>query len=169
MSMHTLVLHGSDGAVDLYANATPQIPAGETLYIQNISNTDVKLGVDSELADYFLIGGKDLRPEISKIKLSNEQNVFVLSTKNKATLTIQVGGEINHSIGGSNDSGVSASSLVNGGSSEITNNGRTLTLNTDDGDLVVDLSPIFQGVLVGSDDQNSEVNIPDAQNLWDNI
>jgi len=43
MANHTIRLNKGDTNVDLFTNAIPPIPVGTKCYIQNVSNTDVRI------------------------------------------------------------------------------------------------------------------------------
>jgi hypothetical protein len=89
MSLHTLSFRSTDGIVDLFATATPVIPAGSPLYIQNISNSEVFISPDAAMAHKFLIGGKTDKPEISIVELSAGDPAYVSTDRHHAVLTIE--------------------------------------------------------------------------------
>ena len=95
MSIHTLKLHRHTGAVNVYSNSVPSIPANSPLFIQNIGNTNVHIGTNANMEDHFIIGGKDHHVSISRMSINGEPTLFAeCPDNNSATLTIRVGGSL---------------------------------------------------------------------------
>jgi len=89
MSMHTLIVRNRLGIVNLHTDATPPVPTGGKLYIQNISNSEVFMSILNTMEHAFLIGGKATQPQLSIVETRDELELYLTTNRSIATLTIE--------------------------------------------------------------------------------
>ena len=89
MPMHKIELRREDGVLDLFdgATATPPIPAGSEVYLQNISNSEVKVGDLLAMDAFLILGGKDSPDATTTLTVEAGDTAFILTDHRLCVIT----------------------------------------------------------------------------------